>query len=270
MKFSPCFGLSLPALINTAGLCRMLFSSLFVLLSLLFLPVYSVQAETQSEASETVSQPQLLQLLIAQQRLTAAISLYSLNNGDSKNQQQLDQGIVQVEELLKSLKVSSAVEPWQKLKAFINQNRAEIASGEDAHFPRYYERYLAPLTTELTPLLDAEPQNAQLALSHALLTLETMRAAYLFYNMNIFGGFSVVDTGIEANNQRFKQQLKQLQQLQPQSSAALTSLERKWTFLEKTILAYNERSAVFIVNRTSSSISRGLEQLIAPVVAEQP
>ena len=105
------------------------------------------------------------------------------------------------------------------------------------------EQLFASFEQERPALASLPPaQNTELKL---LLGLDKMLSGYIFFNATLFGGHASGDTHIESEYQPFEQNLSQLK-----NDALKDELARKWRFIKETLLAYNERSALFVVDRT--------------------
>lgn len=202
-------------------------------------------------SAEKVKQRLLLQALAY--RSSAEFSLYSLQHGDSKSAQRLDAVLAQGQDLANRLKATwpELAPAWQEVTQFVNTDRTVAAKGEDVNFPirltQNYEKLYSILNGSIpdASVLDNETRR----ILNMLDNLENIVSSYLFFNISFFGGLAVTDTGIEQRNKLFKALNSELEDAQLR-----TQIERKWTFLEATLLAYNERSAVFIVTRTCDSI----------------
>ncbi len=212
-------------------------------------------------SADTVRQRLLLQTLAY--RSSAEFSLYSLQHGDRKSAQRLDTVLAEGQTLANALKPNwpELAPAWQEMTQFVNDNRALAAKAEDVNFSirleENYNKLYAVLDGSIpdTTVLDNETRR----ILNMLDSLEHIVSAYLFFNINIFGGLSVTDTGIEQQNKLFKALTAELD-----DAELRTQVERKWGFLESTLLAYNERSAVFIVTRTCDSIRELLLKKLQP------
>lgn len=144
---------------------------------------------------------------------------------------------------------------WQVLTRFVYSDLIEDDQADMVKFPRRYEVLQQQLVEALqkarAEISDSDIEADKRPLLMSLIHLEQVVGGYTFYNINVFGGFSVPETGIEDYNRMFKTELENLKV----SDAALAkTLTRKWKFIEKTVLDYNKNSAVFIVRRTASSL----------------
>ncbi len=217
-------------------------------------------------SAEAVRQRLLLQALAY--RSSAEFSLYSLQHGDRKSAQRLDTVLAEGQASANALKpIWPELAPaWQEMRQFVDGNREIAAKAEDVNFSirldENYNKLYAVLdgTIPDTSVLDNETRR----ILNMLDSLEHMVSAYLFFNINIFGGLSVMDTGIEQQNKLFKALTAELD-----DTELRTQVERKWGFLENTLLAYNERSAVFIVTRTCDSIRELLLKKLQPQVSAE-
>lgn len=198
----------------------------------------------------------LLKLQLTAYELESAISYYSLQNGDLRAAEWLNRVLVLGNSLSERLGAQQAdiKAAWYRSAEFINLRKASAASGEDVNFPRHFDEVKLPLYNLLETRLAAVDLSSlgaeKVQIYAALLSLEKITSSYLFFNISFFGGLSLSDIGIAEENERFKIQLERLIKHHPQAKQA----ERKWHFLEKTILAYNEQSAVFIVVKTTDKI----------------
>lgn len=223
-------------------------------------PVNTSQPQVNLSA-DTVRQRLFLQTLAY--RSSAEFSLYSLQHGDRKSAQRLDAVLAEGQALANALKATwpELAPAWQDMTQFVDSNRAIAAKAEDVSFSirlnENYSKLYAVLDGSIpdTSVLDNETRR----ILNMLDSLEHMVSAYLFFNINIFGGLAVTDTGIEQQNKLFKALTAELN-----DAELRTQVERKWGFLESTLLAYNERSAVFIVTRTCDSIRELLLTKLQP------
>lgn len=137
-------------------------------------------------------------------------------------------------------------EQWQQTRQFIEDNRgheehsqASFAARLEVRMNQLYQSF-----NEQRPSinqLDADTRT-DIAL---LLSLDKILAGYAFFNATIFGGHAILESHIEEEAAMFDNNLKKV------ANAALKQqLEMHWQFIRDTVLAYNERSAVFIVDRT--------------------
>ena len=63
--------------------------------------------------------------------------------------------------------------------------------------------------------------------------------------------------------------LSAAQQNTPQITAALSAIETKWRYIEKSLRNYNENTVPFLVSKYSDSIIEGLEGVSAQYAANQ-
>lgn len=143
---------------------------------------------------------------------------------------------------------------WQLTRQFIEDNR-----GYEAHSQASFAARLEVRMNELYQSLEQQrPDSKQLDNSvRLLLSLDKILAGYAFFNATIFGGHAILETHIEAEVAEFDRNLNNIanQELKQQ-------LETHWQFIRETVLAYNERSAVFIVDRTGHKMRLLLLQQI--------
>lgn len=221
----------------------------------------SVRHSEVNLSADTVRQRLLLQTLAY--RSSAEFSLYSLQHGDQKSAQRLDRVLAEGLALANTLKSTwpELAPAWHRMTQFVDSNREIAARADDVNFSiRLDENYKNLYAIFNSSIPDASVlDNETRRILNMLDSLEHMVAAYLFFNINIFGGLSVTDTGIEQQNALFKAQTAQLE-----DTELRTQVERKWAFLESTLLAYNERSAVVIVTRTCDSIRNLLLKKLHP------
>ena len=144
---------------------------------------------------------------------------------------------------------------WQILTRFVYSDLINNEQADLVKFPRRYEvlqqNLVEALNSAKTDTAEGDILADKKPLLMSLIHLEQVVAGYTFYNINVFGGLSVPETGIENYNDMFK---AEVQNLKADDAALAKALTRKWRFIEKTVLDYNQRSAVFIVRRTASSL----------------
>lgn len=198
----------------------------------------------------------LLKLQIAAYELEASVSYFSLQQGDSRTEARLDEVLSRGNALAAGLILAypQIAKLWNNAAAFTVERKASAASGEDVMFPRHFDQVKLPLYAALDKRVAAANFSgmsvARLKTYQALQSLEKITGAYLFFNISFFGGLSASNVGIIEENERFKQLVDEI---------GAKKSARKWHYLEKTILAYNERSAVFIVVKTTDKIRELLQ-----------
>lgn len=209
-------------------------------------------------ADEQQQIKQLLSLHALAYRLLGEVSFYSLQQGGGQTEQRLDRVIQLGNELIQGMaQPNSLAKPWQEVVFFIEEHKSVAAAMSDINFITDLERHHRPLlnaiATAQTQYDDAtvanyKTQRAQLALEH-------MIAEYMYFNINVFGGHAVTGTEIQNNNRLLKSLFKEL----PITEDQKNDLQRKWSFIERTVLNYNKTSAHFIVMRTADSVREGLQ-----------
>ncbi|ASP40185.1 hypothetical protein CHH28_16545 [Bacterioplanes sanyensis] len=212
------------------------------------------------------SQSDLLLFEALAHRSTADASLIFLRQGDGLSRQRLQATLLAADDQAALLRRDwpELVQAWQASRTFIEQNLEIAANNADVRFPVNLDGHQQALYADIVQAqqqADSSGNQQQLAMLQALTALEQVVAGYLYFNINIFGGLSVTDNTIETAAEKFTQAL-------PALPANLRQrLQRKWQFVEKAILDYNQSSAVFIVRRTTDSMR---EMIITELGAAQP
>lgn len=202
-------------------------------------------------------------------RATTEMCLIARNSGDKKASERLDKLLADADAL--STKVGAEwpaiQQQWQASAAFIKENRAAADSGDVVNMlPNLQIRQesLYRAFDENRPeavLMNTDEQ----AVMTMLDSLERMLAGYVMFQSSMFGGHAFTELGIESQSQRFEQALASLK-----DEALREEIGSKWHFVKSTLLAYNERAAVFIVDRTGRTIRELLLQHIGqPQVAAE-
>lgn len=148
---------------------------------------------------------------------------------------------------------------WQDMRQFVEENRGYDELIQASFAARLEERIdsLKASIEERRPnvnLLDDESRT-EIGL---LLSLDMMLSGYAFFNATLFGGHASVNTNIETENIVFEEHLENLK-----DQKFKQELEKNWLFIRKILLDYNERSAVYIVDRTGHRMRQMLLQRIA-------
>lgn len=213
-------------------------------------------------ANDTLRQRDLLETYAY--RATTEMCLIARNSGDKKASERLDKLLADANALSEQVAEQwpAIRQQWQASAAFIKENRAAADSGDVVNvLPNLQIRQDA-----LYKAFDSDrPQEAlvdsdERALMTMLDSLERMLASYTMFQTSMFGGHAFTELGIEAQSQRFEQALVSLK-----DEALREEIGSKWRFVKSALLAYNERAAVFIVDRTGRTIR---ELLLAHI--EQP
>lgn len=191
-------------------------------------------------------------------RTMAEFSVYAIDEGDPRAEKRLNAVLAEGDKLTATLgnRWPLVAAEWNETRNFILEHR-EAAVMHDATLPPRLEARMKALYAafQTDRPADAELPEDKLVLHKLLGSLEQMLASYLYFNINIFGGHAVKDTGIEQQSQQFEQLLSRVS-----NPALQQDLKRKWLFVKGTLLAYNERSAVYIVDRTGQSMRELLLQ----------
>lgn len=198
---------------------------------------------------ELVKQRALMEALAY--RTMATMSLCSLQDSQAA-QRRLDTILKLGDEYSQQLAQEwpAITRQWRQTEQFIVENRSSETLQQAAFAARlqeHMEQLFAAFEQDRPSLVSLPPaQNAELEL---LLGLDKMLSGYIFFNANIFGGHASGDTHIESEYKKFEQNLGQLK-----NENLRDDLGRKWHFIKDTLLAYNERSAVFVIDRTGLSM----------------
>ncbi|KZZ46286.1 MAG: hypothetical protein MK185_15850 [Saccharospirillaceae bacterium] len=216
----------------------------------LLLPLISVNLWATERAKD------LLLLEAHAYRLTADISILSLQEGGQRYQRRLDDTITSgnsVAERLRS-QLPSVARQWHFSTEFVQQERAVAAANSDVNFTNdlaAVQRKLYQKIQQAKEKLSLEELNQSTAAALiAMIALEQMVAEYMSYNINVFGGHAVTDSRMADNAVVFRDSVAQI----TGHDANRKAIQAKWHFIEKTLLNYNQQSATFIVMKTTDKI----------------
>lgn len=211
------------------------------------------------QASEDVKN--LLQLEAHAYQLTSDISILALQQGGDRYHQRLNQTIASGDAAADKLsqrwpQVSSQ---WQQSVRFTNDQRQSAADNSDVNLTNGLEAvqqllYQA-IDTAKSELSVEEISSESYATYEALVLLEKMVAEYMFFNLNVFGGMAAVNTQMAENAASFRDAVSRMTAAEGIKQQVL----RKWNFIEKTLLNYNNQSATFIVMKTTDKIREMLQ-----------
>lgn len=218
-------------------------------LCLLWLPLSFAQTTQQIE--------QFYRMEAVAYRVFGEMSICS-NQNSSAMQKRLDEVLLLGDEYEASLAQHWPLiaQNWQQVRAFIHENRSDEALTQAAFAARLGEvmdEMFASFEID-RPDINKLPADLQVDVS-LLLGLDKMLAGYAYFNATLFGGHAFVNTYIEDENQAFEKNIAKL----PESDFK-AQLKRNWDFVKETLLAYNERSALFIVDRTGHKMRQLLLQ----------
>lgn len=202
-----------------------------------------------------------LTLEILAYQSTTAFCLLLLNHGGSKTQARLEQLLTEAEQLNNAVAWPGLHSEWQKSIAFMRNNRSAAINNERAGLAtevKLRQFALYETLAEQRPDMSALPRQEQ-ALLQMLSSLEKMVAEYTLFHANLFGGHAGIEMDIAAQSRRFEQALEVLPDKELQRA-----VDSKWHFVKGTLLAYNEKSAVYIVQSTGRSIARLLQEKLQP------
>lgn len=209
---------------------------------------------TSSHANEEVSNLLLMEAHAYQ--LTADISILALQEGGDRFQRRLDQTIDEGGLVASSLKSRwpAVDERWHHSTRFANEHRLVAAQNSDVNFANGLEAVQGLLYSAIdsakAELAVEDITSESYAVYEALIALEKMVAEYMFFNVNVFGGFGVMSSEMEANALLFRDALERISD----NGQVKKQVLRKWNFIEKTLLNYNNQSATFIVMKTTDKI----------------
>jgi len=188
-------------------------------------------------------------------RLTADASILSLQEGGARYHRRLDNTIRSGND------VAGRVEPrwpgvasqWQKSTTFVNNQRQVAASNSDVNFVNDLKEIQAQLYSKINAAKDSlsfeETSEDNLAALTAMVALEQMVEEYMLFNVNVFGGLAETETSMKKNARIFRNAVAKMT-----DTSARTQIMSKWSFIEKTLLNYNQQSATFIVMKTTDKI----------------
>lgn len=148
---------------------------------------------------------------------------------------------------------------WQKFSQFIEEHRtyeeltqASFAARLEAQADELKEAFREK-RPNINKLSEETSNDIQM-----LLSLDMMLSGYTFFNASLFGGHASINTNIETEHLVFEKHLEQIKDPEFKQN-----LSKNWLFIKKTLLDYNERSAVYIVDRTGHKMRQMLLQRIA-------
>jgi len=185
-------------------------------------------------------------------RVTTEMCLITRNAGDRAASQRLQNILSEATTLSRDI---AGIWPdinseWQKTAQFVADNKAAADSGDVVNV-------LPNLQIRQEALYQAFDQDRPASRSGAdeqsvmvmLDSLERMLASYVMFQTSMFGGHGFTEVGIESQSKRFDEALASLH-----DEKLKTDIAGKWKFVKGALLAYNEKAAVFIVDRTGRSI----------------
>lgn len=219
------------------------------MVSTLIIPVAQANDDTQMES--------ILVLNAIAYRLLGEVSFYSLQQGAGRTEQRLQQVITDGNDLLAQMEqVDSVLLAWQQAVAFIEQHKDVAATMSDVNFITDLQQHHQPLLVAIAEMKGRYEEDAVYPYprQRAQLALEHIVAEYMYFNINVFGGHAITEMEIQNNNRLLKSLFTEL----PISDQEKNDLQRKWSFIERTVLNYNKTSAHFIVMRTADSVRDGL------------
>lgn len=189
-------------------------------------------------------------------RLTSDVSILALQEGAKRYHQRLDNTINSGDQLAVRLQPRwpAVSGQWQKSTEFVNAQREIAATNSDVNFTNDLDAVQKQLYTKIdaakAELAIEEISGADYAANSALIALEKMVAGYMFFNINVFGGLAVTDLQMKQNAELFRDAIARMEG----QDALKKQIQGKWTFIEKTLLNYNQQSATFIVMKTTDNI----------------
>lgn len=219
------------------------------MVSTLIIPVAQANDDAQIES--------LLELNAIAYRLLGEVSFYSLQQGAGRTEQRLQQVITDGNDLLAQMDNNNSVLlAWQQAVAFIEQHKDVAVTMSDVNFITDLHQHHQPLLAAIEEMKQRYDEHAvlQYPRQRAQLALEHIVAEYMYFNINVFGGHAVTEIEIQNNNRLLKSLFTELLI----SDQEKNDLQRKWSFIERTVLNYNKTSAHFIVMRTADSVRDGL------------
>lgn len=217
----------------------------------LFLPLFSLNLWAAAENTKD-----LLTLEAHAYRLTADISILALQEGGQRYQRRLDNTISSGNAVAERLRshLPTVARQWQVSTEFVQQERAVAAANSDVNFTNDLEAVQNKLYQKIQQAKEKlsleELNQSEAAALVAMIALEQMVAEYMYYNINVFGGHAVTSSRMADNAATFRDSVAQITGHDTNRKA----IEAKWRFIEKTLLAYNQQSAAFIVMKTTDKI----------------
>ncbi|WP_430462961.1 hypothetical protein ACQUQU_09290 [Thalassolituus sp. LLYu03] len=186
-------------------------------------------------------------------RTTTEFCLVIRNSGDKAATARLNELLGKAQSMSQELAPQwpQLEKQWAETAQFVQDNQEAANQGDVVNLlaklqirqTELYESFNAGRPQAVVS--DREKQNLLVLLD----SLERMLATYLTFQTTLFGGHSVTEVSIEDQARRFDEALSALT-----NTALKDDISRKWGFVKETLLAYNERSAVFIVDRTGRTI----------------
>ncbi|MAS25894.1 MAG: hypothetical protein CMI08_18730 [Oceanospirillaceae bacterium] len=225
-------------------------ASALLLTMFLTTPVQAELSQTEPSA-DLLQKRQMLELMAY--RSTTEFSLIALNQGTGGAVERLASVIRQGDALAAELGAEwpELQEQWQLSRQFLQEKQQAAINGDEAGLAtevKLRQEALYHVLEENRPAdsgFSGEEQTIVLLLDN----LERVVAAYVSFNMSLFGVHTDPDNGIAQYVKSFDETLAQLK-----DQELKRSVSGKWEFVRGALLAYNERSAVYIVDRTGRSI----------------
>ena len=227
------------------------------LLLMAFVAGIFLTTSVQAQPSPELLQKRLLLEMLAY-RSTTEFSLLALNQGSGGAVERLARVIGQADDLAAEIRTEwpEVHAQWLLTRDFLQQKQSVAIRGEEAGLATKVKLRQETLYQAFDTNRPATSgYRGQTATLMALLdNRERMMAAYVSFNMSLFGVHTAPDTGITTYVNNFDAALQTLE-----DKALQQRIEQKWAFVRGTLLAYNERSAVFIIDRTGRSIRELLQ-----------
>jgi hypothetical protein len=189
------------------------------------------------------SSSQLQKLELLSYRLSSSFATYIFFEGQQEYLQQAKQHLQQGSQLLASLAQQhpDIQKKWQTAQTFIADNENRSFEGFDMTLEAGWSLLTLDLQEKIAALNPREHSSAAFRLR---LELEQILVHYMKFANSTTGGY-----GVSRASDTIEDKVARAEAIINQSFADNGRLQRKWSYIKKTILAYNSNTAPYIVMR---------------------
>jgi len=150
---------------------------------------------------------------------------------------------------------------WQEAMEFINSNASASFNGIEMRLEAGWSLHMLELIEKISnykkTLTAPELTSNGKVIFELQIEIERLLSQYMKLANSTTGGYGVSRSGdpIEAKVERISKMMTQLE-----DKPALNKIKRKWTYIEKTILKYNENIAPYIVIHVVNDLRKLTQQ----------
>ena len=191
------------------------------------------------------------QFKIASLQLLSSFSSYIYFEGDSRNKTRLTQAKIQGDKALLELSIPNQELSlkWKQISDYLDSNQGDqfdvnLEAGWSIlqlELSQILEKYEVGLVVDKGTLTENNNSNLQVK-------MEVILSRYMAFANSTLGGYGITSKGEPLENQ-IKAVSVDLAEL-VEKDAKYKPLARKWSYIEKTLLAYNSNVAPFVVMHT--------------------